>query len=681
MLESMEELADAIEDAQYVNAIATQEDGPKPVIPWEQPTPLELHEWEERMKQKQQLYHQRMNHKFHQLLSPPPTQLNTHSVLLGIEAFSMEWICQQPIGFYLFSEYIKVIHDDYIRINFMEQIIRFRKFISPLSSTTSTSTTNRSSSSSSSNNTSTSTVSSHRKLLEERLLFAIQIIQQFIGYGQIPEIAIQSSPPPISVPISTTTTILADPSSDGLAVSVLKPDEPPTATQISMSPEPQRQEPSLSDLPRHNKESRWTPDPQYIWNTLPPRTEIDEYDLARPSIEYYYQHSSTVSSTSTHQNHSGDTTVPTTTADNPTITTENKIQPSWLSPEAEIATADVADTAKHVSEMSREALQQLVQENCDYPICSMSIVGLKGTILDPMIQLMASYPSMVQKVATLSMITSSTPPQPTTSPHRRTSEYRSSSEFYTNTAQSFLDPPDTNHRSFSKLHDSYGSLSYNSSERTHYRNRPAEEVFDALDSSLMTSSHSHRHHRHPTNSNTKGSGGGGTGSQTASLDATTNKNPDLRNGTVSTERTAATNNATTETSTDSAPSQSNASSSIAQEVQQQKVSTISTINREKDSNNHSSLSNSSEVDVPIHFFDVAEYIVMESLKEQYWIQFTQSSYYTKCKHFLWYQDRKIIPDDFYILRVLGRGGFGLVTGVYKHVVVCDFLYSCECFFS
>ena len=42
----MEELQDAIEDAQYVNAIATQEDGPRPVLPWEKPTEEQLQEWE-----------------------------------------------------------------------------------------------------------------------------------------------------------------------------------------------------------------------------------------------------------------------------------------------------------------------------------------------------------------------------------------------------------------------------------------------------------------------------------------------------------------------------------------------------------------------------------------------------------------------------------------------------------
>jgi hypothetical protein len=34
----MEELQDAIEDAQYLSAVSSVEDGPRPVLPWEIPT-------------------------------------------------------------------------------------------------------------------------------------------------------------------------------------------------------------------------------------------------------------------------------------------------------------------------------------------------------------------------------------------------------------------------------------------------------------------------------------------------------------------------------------------------------------------------------------------------------------------------------------------------------------------
>ena len=94
----MEELQDAIEDAQYVNAIATQDDGPRPVLPWEKPTEEQLEEW-----------------KRGKLSS---TQNR---------AFSLEWTLHQEIGLFLFSSYIKETFEDYCRINFCEEAYRFKK--------------------------------------------------------------------------------------------------------------------------------------------------------------------------------------------------------------------------------------------------------------------------------------------------------------------------------------------------------------------------------------------------------------------------------------------------------------------------------------------------------------------------------------------------------------------------
>eukprot|EP00568_Trieres_chinensis_P014499 CAMPEP_0183325702 /NCGR_PEP_ID=MMETSP0160_2-20130417/80212_1 /TAXON_ID=2839 ORGANISM="Odontella Sinensis, Strain Grunow 1884" /NCGR_SAMPLE_ID=MMETSP0160_2 /ASSEMBLY_ACC=CAM_ASM_000250 /LENGTH=57 /DNA_ID=CAMNT_0025493529 /DNA_START=127 /DNA_END=296 /DNA_ORIENTATION=- len=48
----MEELQDAIEDAQYVNAISNVEDGPRPVIPWEKPTEEQIAEWKDRLRKR-----------------------------------------------------------------------------------------------------------------------------------------------------------------------------------------------------------------------------------------------------------------------------------------------------------------------------------------------------------------------------------------------------------------------------------------------------------------------------------------------------------------------------------------------------------------------------------------------------------------------------------------------------
>jgi beta-adrenergic-receptor kinase len=60
---------------------------------------------------------------------------------------------------------------------------------------------------------------------------------------------------------------------------------------------------------------------------------------------------------------------------------------------------------------------------------------------------------------------------------------------------------------------------------------------------------------------------------------------------------------------------------------------------------------------------------MESLRLEYWEAFIASKHYLRLLNFLWYQDRPIGPDDFYVMRVLGRGGFGLVNGKYCSVPV------------
>ena len=93
----MEELQDAIEDAQYVNAIATQEDGPRPVLAWDKPTPEAMEAWEAK-------------------------KLASDS-----KAFDLETLMESPIGLFLFSSYVKTHHDDYLRMNFCEDIIRYKK--------------------------------------------------------------------------------------------------------------------------------------------------------------------------------------------------------------------------------------------------------------------------------------------------------------------------------------------------------------------------------------------------------------------------------------------------------------------------------------------------------------------------------------------------------------------------
>jgi hypothetical protein len=58
----------------------------------------------------------------------------------------------------------------------------------------------------------------------------------------------------------------------------------------------------------------------------------------------------------------------------------------------------------------------------------------------------------------------------------------------------------------------------------------------------------------------------------------------------------------------------------------------------------------------------AEQVVMESLKRDYWTGFRESPLFVKFRNFLWYRDRRVVPEDFFTMRVLGRGGFGLVYG-------------------
>lgn len=106
----MEELQDAIEDAQYVNAIATQEEGPRPVLSWDIPTDEQLVEWESKIKR---------NSKKARRTPEDPVR--------NLEPFSCDWYLSSAIGLYLFSDYLKTVCDDYLRINFIEEVLRWRK--------------------------------------------------------------------------------------------------------------------------------------------------------------------------------------------------------------------------------------------------------------------------------------------------------------------------------------------------------------------------------------------------------------------------------------------------------------------------------------------------------------------------------------------------------------------------
>ena len=69
--------------------------------------------------------------------------------------------------------------------------------------------------------------------------------------------------------------------------------------------------------------------------------------------------------------------------------------------------------------------------------------------------------------------------------------------------------------------------------------------------------------------------------------------------------------------------------------------------------------------LPNYLFDRIELIVLEKIRAKYWLSFTaNSTEWMKLMNYSWYKDRNIVEEDFFLMRVLGRGGFGLVTGTY-----------------
>jgi hypothetical protein len=76
--------------------------------------------------------------------------------------------------------------------------------------------------------------------------------------------------------------------------------------------------------------------------------------------------------------------------------------------------------------------------------------------------------------------------------------------------------------------------------------------------------------------------------------------------------------------------------------------------------------------LPENLFDDAELVVADSIREKYWAGFQTSVHHSKLLNFLWFQDRTVVEEDFFVMRVLGRGGFGLVTGMYS--IHCFLIY-------
>lgn len=100
----MEELQDALEDAQYVNAINLDE-GPRPITAWEKPSEEEMEKWKMGLIKK-------WNDSSKKNSTPEP--------------FSFGWAMAYPLGFFMLSSFIKQSSDDYVQITFIEEILRWR---------------------------------------------------------------------------------------------------------------------------------------------------------------------------------------------------------------------------------------------------------------------------------------------------------------------------------------------------------------------------------------------------------------------------------------------------------------------------------------------------------------------------------------------------------------------------
>ncbi|RHY30185.1 hypothetical protein DYB32_004573 [Aphanomyces invadans] len=77
------------------------------------------------------------------------------------------------------------------------------------------------------------------------------------------------------------------------------------------------------------------------------------------------------------------------------------------------------------------------------------------------------------------------------------------------------------------------------------------------------------------------------------------------------------------------------------------------------------LSGSATSTLPLTLFDELEACVVSALEHHQMEGFKASAFFKRFMHFLLIQQREIGEDDFSLLRVLGRGGFGMVNGAIK----------------
>ena len=109
----MEELQDAIEDAQYVNAISSVDDGPRPVLPWDIPEEEELASWKEGVIK-------------NEAASSKQTKEGKQPAKTQPTPFEFEWTLAHALGFFLFSAYLKDSVGEHVEINFMEEVLRWK---------------------------------------------------------------------------------------------------------------------------------------------------------------------------------------------------------------------------------------------------------------------------------------------------------------------------------------------------------------------------------------------------------------------------------------------------------------------------------------------------------------------------------------------------------------------------
>jgi hypothetical protein len=515
----MEELADAIEDAQYVNAISTQDNGPRPVLPWDKPSDEQLAAWEETVTTKQLSYISTAKEKLGQStnstinkepdgLRSPKTNSIPHRDGGLHEAFTLEWVCAQPIGYFLFSQYVKEVHKDYMRINFCEETLRFRN------------------------------TRGRRNRLERALLIGQSYIINPVGDDS---------------------------------------DEPDVTSRAD------------GNTPESNTEQSTS-----VKKKLPASTEIVEYDLCRK------------------------------------LTVVDNLTP--------------------------QETKQMCTVNLDHPTCSESIIGLKGPIRKTIIQrffdLQGIFPDIVspnskseggtdnneqnrqeQSIEKMKIDSNKRSPPPKT-----TSSLIDDSDDLTEDPSFTPASTSATGRSVSM----YGTAAEMS-------NKNVISMMNQIQNTDTNIAHDEMEQL------------AAAPAPSLAAQVSTNDFPPMPSPTKTASRSQS---VVVEKTPSSATSQltnveiSRTMDRLCEYVRSKRFSSAIF---------HSSSKNSVDIStlISVDMFDEAELVIIESLKNDYWESFQGSTYYKKLKNFLWFKDRKVVPDDFLTMRVLGRGGFGLVYGTFK----------------